>query len=174
MKVKATDTFFESLKKIENSHKPWKFVFWKYKLYDLKRIIKNLIKYFKIVTKMTPWSYHSILEMLEFQLKILKNSIENGIEVEESRMAKVRKIERSIELIRNQLDENYAERCGWVSRPLKFTPDKDNENIVSLDFEETEEEAKQTKDALKKGRELEESEWNELFNTLKEMRGWWD
>jgi hypothetical protein len=174
MEIKLTDTFFKSFKKFVNSFNPWRFAYWQHKWHDLQNAVWALRKYFKIVTKMVPWDYSSVLKMMKFQINILADNIEkHGMEVDETRLPKVEKMRRFIELADNKLEDNYAERCGF-DHDYEFEKCKDNEYLRELKTTETAEQKKKNTKALKEGRKLEEKEWNEMFELLKDMRGWWD
>lgn len=186
MKVNAADTFFKSLKKIINSEKWWHWRFWRTKYYELKDAIWALRKYFKVVTKMVPWDYHSMMVMMAHQAKILSYYLENyGIEVDETRIPKVKKLKRFVELLDNYLADNdaentYAERCGYNfnAEDINWVPSKDkkgNELYEMKSIKKKGYEHVNNYEAIRKGHELEEKEWNEMMDILKnEMRCWWD
>ena len=172
--------------KIENFKNWWK---WNvtYKWYDFKRGVQNLWNYKKIVWGTGDFDYHYILRMQKFQLERLLKVLENGIEVEEGRLPKMEDIKRCIELIDNQLEDNYAERCGY-----------DSDRVIT-GFEEIDEKLgdeklfkmvnkhsnPQTEDELRtiftNARELQKKEWDELWDTIKNgnkgefgLNSWWD
>lgn len=177
MEVRFASSFFKSFKRnIIDIDKPWKWAFWSDRYYKIRRSIRSLISYFRITTKMVPWDYNSILEMTKFQVEILADYIEHkGIEVEESRLAKVAKMRRFIELANHHIEDDYADRCGYNNDyGFGFFPMEGNQNLVQLISEAPPEVESSNNRAIKEGRELEEKEWNEMFEILKEMRGWWD
>lgn len=99
MKVIVTDTFYESLEKLIDADNPMKLAYWRDKWYSFKRAVYALIKYFRITTKMVPWDYSSILDMMSFQINTLANYIENnGIEVDKDRLPKIKQMRRFVEL----------------------------------------------------------------------------
>ncbi|MCK9447106.1 hypothetical protein M0Q50_09670 [bacterium] len=188
MKVIATDTFAKSLEKLIDSTKWWCYEFWKDKYYDIKWAISNLIKYFKIVTKMRPWDYSCVLEMQKFQVEILCDNIEKyGHEVDESRLLKIDKMKRFLELVHNQREENYAERCGYISGDLEFVVTEDTKDLPdSKKHFEMKSKGKQTDEERRniflKAHELEKEEWKEMWEIVHgtgeqdgtDARGWWD
>jgi len=164
--------FFKSFKRMIDSENPLKLPYWVDKWYDLKWAFKNFFKYFKIVSIQRPWDSHFIIEMMKFQIKDLCNYLEKyGLEIEKDRLPKIKKMKRFIELADHYLDDDYADRCGFIYTDFK-TKDKDGK--IQLDFNETEEESKNNSRALKEAHELEEKEWNEMIEILKDMRSWWD
>lgn len=160
MKVVFTDTFFKSFKEnIIDANKWYKFKFWQHKWWDLQRGISNLIAYFKVIYNLHPYDAdYPILSLTKISLERLLPYIENGNEIEKDRLPKIKNINRTIELINNYLEDNYAERCGW-----KFDESELSEQSVEDNLK-----------ALKKGYKLEKEEWDELFDLLKQMRNWWD
>jgi len=160
MKVIFTDSFYESFEEnVINAHLWYKFKFWEHKYYDLKRGIKNLRVYFKIVFNIHPYiSDSTILSLTKISLERVLKYLERGQEIEETRLPKIENIKRSIELINHFLEDDYAERCGWVFN---------KENM----FKESPE---SNKEAIKESHKLREKEWDEIFILLKEIRSWWD
>jgi len=160
MKIVLTDSFFKSFKEnVIDRHIWYKFKFWKHKWYDLIRGLKNLKAYFKVVIGIYPWNAdYTILALTKISLKRLLKYLEDGSEVPETRLPKVKDVKRTIELIDHHLKDDYAERCGW---------EPDLETIFEPP---TEEESK----SLKKSYKLQELEWDELFIHLKKMRSWWE
>lgn len=160
MKVVFADTFFKSFKEnIINAGKWYKLKFWQNKWWDLQRGMKNLAAYFKVVFTIYPWNADfPILTLTKVSLERVLKYIENGQEVDEDRLPKVKDIKRSIELIDHYLKEDYAERCGWKWEKSSI-------------FEST---TMENSKALKEGHKLQEDEWDELFILLKKMRSWWD
>lgn len=124
---------------------------------QFKLIIKNLIIYFPIVINMRNWDYVYILGMMQFQLLELLKTIENGLEIDETRIPKEHNIKKTLELLKSITEYDYLERSGYNdNRDYEWGSDEFHK--INL-----------------KARDLEESEWNELFDILKrDMRGWWD
>ena len=173
MKLIATDTFFQSFKKMINSTKPWYFGFWKNLYYDFKRYSTNLFKYHKIVKKMYPWDGASIYQMVKFQLEILLPNIENGMEEEVSRDKKVKDIKRLIELLDNYEKENYADRCGYDAN-WNFYFEEKKDGLVEMLTDETEEQKEKNQKALLASYELEKQEIAEIGELFKKIPTWWD
>ena len=174
MKVVATDTFFKSLERLINAENPLKWVFWERRYYNFKNSLQALRKYFKITTKMVPWDYSSVLKMMVFQISTLAEYMEKyGYEVEESRMEKVKRMKEFVKLAKNQLEDNFANRCGYKDNESEFIPVEGKEDFFSIEYKDKEIE-KHNSEVFKEAHKLEEKEWDEMFEILKEMRGWWD
>ena len=99
---------------------------------------------------------------------------------------KIEDIKRCIELINNNIEDNYAERCGYLYDESKydFVPIEKNDDGQQL-YEMVVTRATQTddevKEIFKKAQELEQKEWEELWEIFKKgnkspvgMKGWWD
>jgi hypothetical protein len=199
MKTEFTNTFFKSLKRLsfENT--------WLYKIYeffrrDLIRFFKNVWFFKKELYRFQPWDY-------SYNLSIFKRSIEktleyidkNGIEVSSSRMKKVDKMKRVVEILGNIKTDSYIEMAEkeigpLINNEIVFVPSEGKEDCYELLDNDTPEEREHNKKIFKRSRELEEQEWSELweiihgqdyskFDKNKEwdtqfdgsgLRGWWD
>lgn len=172
MEVKIADSFFSSLKRLNQSENPWHWRYYVSKWRDLKWIFWAKRKYRKVVRKMRPWDYGSILQMLKFQIEILSEYIEfKGLEIDEDRLPKVDNMKRAIVLLHNKIEDDYATRCGYEESDFVFEETEDGMTQLKPDEPEV---ARHNERVFKDARELEEKEWNELFELLKEMRRWWD
>lgn len=177
MEIRFADTFWKSFKRnVIDVDMPWTLSFWRDKWYHLKRSLWALRKYFRITTKMVPWDYSSVLEMMKFQIGILADYLDTkGIEVDEGRLPKIQKMRRFVELAEHKLEDDYAERCGFDhDYEFVFEPVEGNPNLSKLETNETPEQEANNIKALKESHKLEEKEWNEMIDLLKDMRSWWD
>lgn len=164
--------------------------FWKFKVkypwYDFRRGIQNLYTHFSIVWKSGDFDYIYILQMMKFKLERLESILQNGYEVDKDRLPKIEDIKRCIELLNNKIEDNYAERCGYVHGDAKydFVPvekDDDGEQLYEMVVTRTTQTDEEIREIFKKAQELEQEEWEELWETMKkgnkspvDMRGWWD
>lgn len=159
--------------------RPWLFEKMETYYYNVKYTIVNYYKYAKIVARYRPWDYMYILCMMKFQLEDLCHTIEKyGNEVDEDRLPKIARMKRAIEILEAQIEDTYAERCGYIleARKIDFVQLKDNPKLYKMVSElrpgyENYDEAKVFKDA----NELIKKEWNELFDILKnDLQEWWN
>jgi hypothetical protein len=172
--------------KIESIKSWWK---WNvtYKWYDFRRGIKNLWNYKKIVWGTGDFDYAYILRMQKFQLERLLKVLENGNEVDEDRLPKVEDIKRCIELIDNQLEDNFAERCGYKTdrTTIDFEPldeELDGEKLYKMvNKHPNPQSEKELSTIFINARILKKEEWDELWDIIKKgnksengMLGWWD
>jgi len=183
MKIQAQNTFFKSYKQMVNSEYWWRWEFYRSKYYDTKRAIKNLIKYFSVVTKMCSWDSHSMVEMMHFQAKTLLNNLEKySYECDETLVPKIKKLKRFVELTNNYIKDStgeklYAERCGYDcdAEEIKWVPIKDSDLSEMIMEKKKGYEHIDNSKTIKDGHELEKKEWEEMMNILKnEMQGWWN
>ncbi|NBO72785.1 hypothetical protein EBV26_20285 [bacterium] len=194
MNTQYKDTFFESVEKLVwYDTKLWKV--WEFITSGLPNFFKNIWKFRKELYNHQWWDYHFTLEMLYRSLTIMVNKLElEGIEEDESRMKKVGKIYRALELIKHKLDDDYVNRAemelGEISyRPIRFEPVEGSEGLYSMVDDDTPEEKKHISEVFKRAKQIEETEWKELWEIFKgtkfskkfgwaydgsDMRGWWD
>jgi hypothetical protein len=189
MGVEFKDTFFESVEKLVwYDTKLWKV--WEFITSGLPNFFKNIWRFRKELYRHEWWDYHFTLEMLYRSLTIMVNKLElRGIEENESRLKKVGKIYRALELIKHKLDDDYVSRAemelGELPRkPFEFEKMEDG-NYLLVD-NDTPAERKHAKSVFKRARQIEEKEWKELWGIFKgtyktwenfdgtDMRGWWD
>jgi hypothetical protein len=194
MNTEFKDTFFESVEKLVwYDTKLW--IVWEFIRRGLPNFFKNIWRFRKELYNHQWWDYHFTLEMLYRSLTIMVNKLElEGIEEDESRMKKVGKIYRALELIKHKLDDDYVSRAelqlGEISyKPIRFEPVEDKAGLYSMVDDDTPEEKKHTAKVFKRAKEIEEVEWKELWEIFKgtkfskkfgwaydgsDMRHWWD
>jgi hypothetical protein len=176
MKIKATDTFIASLQKLIDSNNWWTISYWSTKYYDLKRALWALRRYFWIVTKMVPWDSGSVIQMMRFQIEILADYIEKAErEVSETRIPKIQKMRRFVELADHKLADDYADRCGYnYEHGFDFVPSENHPGSYEMVSTAPPEVEQSNTKAIIEARQLEEGEWNEMIECLRDMRSWWD
>ena len=166
------NSFFKIIK-----HQYRKCFWWIYRnnlsWYDFQYGFKNLWKYRKVVWRARDWDYHFTVDMMKFQLKSLCSSIEEGNEIDETRLPKVVDIRRVIELIDNMQEDNYAERCGYKHDERDFdemfvSNAEGRSYIPNPNYSEEE-----LKEIFEKAFELQEQEMEEFGNLMKKINTWW-
>jgi hypothetical protein len=193
MKIEAGESLFESLERLVwYDTKLWKV--WEFIKRTIPRFFKNIWRFRKELASHEWWDYRYTLEMLYRSLSIMVVKLEkDGIEEDGSRMKKVIKIKRALELLKHKLDDDYVERAelelGEISyKPIRFEPVEGKEGLFSLVDDDTPAEKRQTRKVFKRARVIEEKEWKELWEIFKgtklsknwenydgsDMRGWWD
>jgi hypothetical protein len=172
MNISFADSFGKSLKRLVWHQHPI------YKVYELFRykipmFFKNLWFFRKELWEFRSWDYSFNLMMLRRSLEKTVNTIEYyGQEIDESRMKKVQKIKRVIELLDHVRSDSYIEMAEKELGEVKyidwdFEPMKDNPELYQLVDNHTEDEAQHNRKVYKLADEIESQEWDELFSILK-------
>jgi hypothetical protein len=198
MEVKFADSFWKSLDKM-NKRERWYWKTWDFFRYDLPKGIKNIIFFWKVIWNYRPWDSTYSLRILSRSLETLKDSINRGYEIDETRLKKVAKIERAIEILENITEDLYID---IAESHLGYE--------VDTTFTFRDDEPEEVKNANRKiydlSREIEDKEWKELWTIFQgqehthyvmlldrmteeekkkgdawnkwfdgsDMRGWWD
>lgn len=133
------------------------------------------LRYLRVMWGMRPWDYSYILKMLQFQLKEQdRHRILKGVsEYPDDEKVAVR---RSIELIEAILEGAYWVRCGFNHDfEIVWKVDPETGLYIVEGTTETEEQEIKNDKAKRNAYALEEKEWDELWDTIKNnMRNWWD
>jgi hypothetical protein len=159
MEVKFADSFFESLDRMIKRER-WYWKTWDFFRYDLPKGIKNIIFFWKVIWNFRPWDHTYNLRILERSLEPLRDSIINGMEVDCSRLKKVAKIERAIEILNNITEDKYTD---IAESKLGYEVD----TTFTFDNDEPEEIKKANRKIYDLSREIEEKEWKELWKIFK-------
>lgn len=158
MKVVITDTFVKSLKKVANRER-WYWKTWDFIRYDIPNGIKNLVYFFPTVWGFRGWDYGFQLKMLKHSLLPLRDAIRDGHEVDDSRLKKVAKIERAIEILDNITNDRYTE---LAEKKLGYEI-----NVEYFLRDEPEDITKKNRTLYDAADKMERSEWNELWKIFK-------
>lgn len=149
---------------------------WEFIRYGIPNFFRNIWIFRKFLLDYHWWDYHFILQGLSTSLKPMADNLEKkGIEIESSRMKKVQKIRRAIEILDNITEDNYTsmaekELGEIIYNPIEFIPIQGTDKY-SLHIKDTEEESSHNSSVYKRSNEIQESEWNELFQILKGQDG---
>lgn len=199
MEIKFTDTFAKSLKKL-HWQDTWLYKVYSFFRYDLLRFCKNIWKFRKALYNHYWFDHHGTLMFMEIGLTDITSNIEKyGIEVDSSRLKKVEKMRRAIQLIKNYNEDLYIEMAEkelgeLVMHDWEFKPTDDNPDLFELVDKDTPEEKEHNRKVFARAREIGEEEWVELWDILKGqdynkfddnkdfdnqfdgsgLRGWWD
>ena len=174
MKTRFVSSFFESLNDIRIYHTWW------YRTYetifrDVPQFFKNIWIFRKEIYEFRDWQYSFNLALFKKSLEQTVKRLEKGYEEDRSRNKKIQAINRSIEILKNIIEDNYTElaeiKLGYeVVSNLDFEeiPERDEDGgklyqLKPLD-DETEKANKQIFDLSHK---LEKEEWDELWNIFK-------
>jgi hypothetical protein len=192
MDIRFTDSFSKSLKRLI-WHQHWLYKTYALFRYDIPLFVKNIWRFRRELWKHEWWDYRFTLNMLERSLTIMEEGMSaKGMEVTETREPKVKSMRRVLELLRNNREDRYIEMAeaelgelimhDWEWEPVE------GEHYKLVD-KETEEEREHNRAVFNRAREIEDTEWNELWEIFKgtkyskkfgkkydgtDMRGWWD
>lgn len=139
--------------------------------------LRNFWEFRKLVFHHKDWDYSFSLRLFGFSLKRLGDFLEkNGTEVEETRMLKVSKIKRAVEII------NAIEEDSWIY----LAEEKLGKKIVRYQYLGIEEWLDENREIIDLAKILEKEWTDELFSILKGnyhdkenfdgsgLLGWWD
>lgn len=167
----TTDSFTKSLKRfIWHQHPVYKsYEFFRYKL---PMFFKNVWFFRKELLVFRSWDYSFNLMMLRRSLQKTVNTIEYyGHEVDITRMKKVEKMKRVIELLSHIREDVYIEMAEkeigkLKDYELKFEPREGMQGYELLDTQDPEDKL-HNKKVYDRAREIEEQEWGEIWTILR-------
>jgi hypothetical protein len=198
MKVKFADTFVKSLDRLI-LHQTWWYKTYHFLRYDIRRFITNIWRFRSALYNHYWWDYRGMLMFMETSLTVMSDKIEiYGYEIEESKMKKVEKMRRVVELIKNYNDSTYIELAEkelgeLFHRDFEFE-ESEVEGYYELVNNLPPEQKEHNRKVFDRAGEIEEQEWVELWETLKGqnyknfdkdkswneqfdgsgLKGWWD
>ena len=161
MEVKFADSFWKSLERI-STHQTWWYKTYEVLRYKIPMFFENLWFFRKELWRFRSWDYTFNLMMLSRSLEKTAHTLEfHGMEIDETRLKKVEKMKRVIELIKSLDESNYIDRAEQQLGKLK------NLTGWATDVEDTPEEREHNKKVFDLSTKIEEDEWEELFNILR-------
>lgn len=172
MKVEFADSFGDSLKTLIR-HESWWYKIYETFRYDIPAFVKNVYRFRKVLWEHRWYDYRYTLQALQTSLSIMVVRLEaDGMEVESSRMKKVAKIKRAIELIQHKMDDDFIERVEEEMGKIVYTEwefeDVDGKpGFSKLIDTDTPEQKAHMKKVFNAARSLEDREWRELWNIFK-------
>ena len=92
----------------------WMEKVWDLFRYDIPNFFKNLWYFKKILWNYRTWDFHYTLQIMLLTIIQLRNSIDNGYEIDESRNKKVQQMARVIELLENHVNDNFIKQAEKV------------------------------------------------------------
>jgi hypothetical protein len=161
MEIKFADSFFESLKVLER-HQTWWYKTFEVFRYKIPMFFENLWYFRKQLWNFRSWDYSFNLDMFARSLEKTVHTLEfHGNEIESTRMKKVEKIKRVIQIIKNLDESNYTSIAESELGNLK--------NIEGWVYEQkdTPEEKEHNRKVFERATQIKKSESNELWSILK-------
>ena len=160
MEIKFADSFWKSLKTLSR-HQTWWYKTYEFFRRDLPYFLENIWFFRKELWAFRSWDYSYNLDLFRRSLEKTVHTIEfHGQEVDESRLKKVEKMKRVIQLIKNVRSDEYVKIAEKELGELK------NSDWLWDDREDTDEERIHNKKVFERAREIEDSEWNELWSII--------
>jgi hypothetical protein len=176
MKIYFKTSFEESIAKIV-SQETWWYKTYSFLRWDMWRFFSNIWRFRKELYEHRWWDYHFTLQMLYRSIAIMEKGMHDGLEVRQSRGKKIQKMQRLLELLDNKINDNYTElaekELGYelVMRGFEFEEvnrsDENSKRLYQLVDNETDEEKELNRKIFDKARELEEAQWDEIWEILK-------
>lgn len=200
MKIEASDSFFDSFKRMINREK-WYWKTWDFLRYDMPRFFKNLWMFRKDLYNYRWYSgQHAVLPFMQTAIMNMAAKVDkHGLEVEHSKSKKVMKMWRAALLMDHFIKEDFVELAekelgDIIHHDWAFEPSPDHDGAFILVDGETLEEKEHNRKVFTRAREIEESMWSELWDILEGqdyrkfskkidwneqfdgsgLRGWWD
>ncbi len=170
MKIEVSDSFFESVEKLVwYDTKLWKV--WEFIRRGIPTFFSNIWSFRMELYNHQWWDYRYTLEMMHRSLSIMVVKLEkDGIEEDGSRLKKVTKIKRAIQLLDNRLNDNYIDQAEKELGELKLAPfefEPIEEGNYRLKDNETKEEREHNRRVFKLAQTIDDREWRELWNIFK-------
>jgi hypothetical protein len=172
MKIEFADSFSKSLKRLMWHESR---IYKTYSLFrhDLPRFFSNIWRFRRGLWGYYWWDHHGLLKFMEDGLTHMSDNVEKkGIEVDISRLKKVEKMRRAVQLIQNYNNDSYTEMAEKelgeiVYYPFEFEEIPDKPGYSRLVEKESEEEQEHNRKVFQRSRDIGESEWNELWEIFK-------
>lgn len=161
MEIKFADSFWKSLERLR-MHQTWWYKTYECFRYKIPMFFENIWYFRKELWEFRSWDYSFNLRMFGRSLEKTANTLEfYGWEIEETRMKKVERIKRVVQIIKS-LDEG-----DYINRAEKELGELKNSSGWRTGVQDTPEEREHNKKVFELSRQIEENEWNELFDILK-------
>lgn len=143
---------------------------------DFSIFISNIWKFRRELWEHRWWDYTFSLQMLYRSVSIMERGMHNGLEVEETRNKKIQKMQRLLELLDNKINDRYIELAerdlGYemILKPFEFEEidnvRENGEKLYRMVDVETDEEKKLNQKIFDRSREIEETQWKEIWRIL--------
>jgi hypothetical protein len=145
--------------------------------YDIWRFLANIWRFRKELWNHAWWDYHFTLQMLYRSISIMEKGMHKGLEVRQTRDKKIQKMQRLLYLLENKIDDKYIDiaekELGYdlVLHDWEFKEidrlDSNGEPLYEIIDNDTPEEKEINNNIFKRAREIEEEEWDEIWEILK-------
>jgi len=139
--------------------------------YKLPRFFSNIWVFRKSLWDFRWYDYHYTLMIMQTSLDVMANNIEKkGIEVDSSRLKKVAKMKRAVEIIHNMDGIHHLEMAEKELGKLfqsdwEFVPE--GNDLYSMKDNLPKKQKEHNKKVFDRSREIETQEWEELWEIFK-------
>ena len=158
MKVEFAPSFFESFERMIKRER-WYWKTWDFIRYDFPKGVKNIIFFWREIWNFRPWDSTFQLRLLKRSLEPLEERIQNGNEVDITRLKKAAMIRRLIYLLDICSNDKYI-----VVAEEELGYEVDSTYLFS---EEPEEVKEANREIFDRARKIEEAHWEEIFHIMK-------
>lgn len=145
--------------------------------YDIWHFLANIWRFRKELWNHDWWDYHFTLQMLYRSISIMEKGMHNTLEVRETRDKKIKKMQRLLYLLDNKINDRYIDIAEkelgselilheWEFKKIDKI-DSNGEPLYELIDKDTPEEKETNKKIFDSAREIEEEQWNEIWDILK-------
>ena len=154
--------------------------------YDLHQGLRNCLRFFSVVWRFRAWDFVFTLDLFRAGLRMLKPCLEQGMEIDETRLPKIDAITRVITLLDHVIDDQYLALIEADEGPLSTNwvtwTDTNIPGRKKLQDRRDEQQQQHDMQIFEKADALETHEWAELWKILhgssdmpgSDLRGWWD
>lgn len=160
MEITFADSFWKSLKRLA-MHQTWWYKTYEVFRYKIPMFLENIWYFRKELWRFRSWDYTFNLDIFSRSLEKSAHTLEHhGHEVELTRMKKVEKMKRVIQIIKNMSESNYISMAEAELGELK------NKEFW-FENDDTPEEEEHNKKVFDRSTELEKQDFEELWKILK-------
>ena len=157
-------------------------------IYQVKCLInffKNVWRFRKPLYEFRWWDYYTLLQFMQIAIEHMADKTKTkSTEVDYTRIPKAAKMERASQILKNQLSDYVymdmaEEKYGkLIDNDGDFIPLPDRPNSFTYEDKLTDEEREHNSKVFLYSVELEEKEWEEFCNIIKDketgLKSWWD
>lgn len=151
----------------------------KHTWYDIKHWFINQFIYRNTIINVRPWDFSYLFEFLLPFLIQLRDTMESGYEAEHSLQPKLKNIQTVIDILKHRQDSDYydnmAEKVLGITRTnYPFETEKiEGKELWRLIDRRTDEEKKDDREIMLLSNQLEQNEWNEMWDIIKKDSQRW-
>lgn len=195
MDIKFKDTFFDNIRKLKKDSMWYMKKIWNFCTVDFPRFVRNVYLFRESLMQYRWYDYDGTLSFMKTSIEdMAKNIKSHGIEIYRTRNLKIKKMNRSVEILNHILNDNYIElaekKIGKIAKhDVTFVPSKSHEGMFEVKDTLTSIQKKHQTKVFELHRKIEIEEWCELWDILKgkeikenfeeefdgtNLREWWD